>query len=221
MKKIFYVWFFGLMSLLTMSSCEDKFTYDAEKNFMPIEYAAKLPVGDEGVATTLLVKGVKELVFDEIEKSDWRIITQANISFRGKEPLNVISTSFAIEEDDPQLMHVASNYGDIPVTFGNTMVTYNYMGQEVVLQPENGMHFSVVKEEKERFEEPFFYQKGKLVFRLMVGYVVVKVHEVDFSIIDEDSDVNSYNPGDQGNSDSSDENSPDGQNTDDSEIGDK
>ena len=185
MKRILF-FAIGIMSLVVMSSCEDHFAYDEEKQFMPLAYEAK---GDEDgnadwVATSLSVLGIKGLVFDEIDKTDWKIITQSSFIVGASEELAINGSIFPIENDAGDLLTIPTNYDGILVTLGNTKVTYTYMGKEITLQPVDGLKLSVRLEENYRAEDPLFVQTGYVVFRLLVGYVPVKIHRVPFMVYD-------------------------------------
>jgi len=191
MKKIIYFFVIGLMSLITMS-CEDHFSYDSGNNFMPITYEAKIPDEVGTVSSTLLILGVEGLVFDEIEKSDWKIITRETTLFRGEEPLVLSENRFALEYDGAELLKIPTNYEDIPVTFGNTTVTYEYMGKPVELVAGDGLNISIKIEEEKRVETPFFAQYGKIIYTLMVGYIPVKIHEQTLFVYSDDEIIEEW-----------------------------
>ena len=174
------------MSLVgLLSSCEDKFVYDEEKNFVPLQYSVKMDIDeDTKVSTTLQIKGMYDLVFEEIEKTDWRIITPAEFVGKGHEPLKITNKLIPLTTDDG-LIFVATNYGNIPLTIANTKVTYNYMGQEIELRPEGGLSIMVRISEDKLFDERPFLQYGNVEFVLMVGGVPVKIHSLKFMVIDE------------------------------------
>ena len=196
MKKIF-CWVFGLIGLITMGSCEDSFTMDEEKSFTPVMYAAKEPEVLGEVATTLLIKGVGDLVFDEIEKTDWKIITRYHVKFRGEKPLELEddddrdgSVTYTVKE---ALSTIPTNYeDDILLTFDKTKVTYTYLGSEIELVPDGGLKLMVNIEEKNREEEPLFLQTGNIVFRLCVGYLPVKIHKLPFAVYSSDEKIDEW-----------------------------
>lgn len=190
MKKILF-FTIGLMSLIAVSSCEDHFAYDEEKKFLPLAYEAKEDeeAGADWVSSTLSVLGIEGLVFDEIEKSDWKIITKSSYVVDAKEGLVINGSVFDVENDGGYLLTIPTNHDDddgILVTLGNTRVTYTYMGKEMLLQPVDGLKLSVRMEETNRTEEPLFMQMGYIVFRLLVGYVPVKIHKIPFMVYDKE-----------------------------------
>ena len=174
------------MSLVgLLSSCEDKFVYDEEQNVVPLQYSAKIYDLDEDTkeSTTLQIKGLYGLVFEEIEKTDWKIITPAEFVGKGHEPLKLIKNLVPLTDDG--LIFVATNYGNIPLMIANTRVTYNYMGEEIELSPEGGLSLMVKISEDKLFDERPFLQYGNIEFVLMVGGVPVKIHSLKFMVIDE------------------------------------
>lgn len=190
MKKIMFL--IGLIGLiLVVTSCDDKFTIDEEKSFTPIMYAAKAPdvLGEE--ATTLLIKGIEGLVFDEVEKTDWKIITRYHIGIRGNQPLQ-IKEGISYDVDGYGLMEISSNYDDILVTFDKIKVTYDYLGKETELKPEGGLRLLVDLEELQREDEPIFLQTGNIVFRLCVGSYPVKIHKLPFAVYATDEEIEKW-----------------------------
>lgn len=192
MKQCLF-WLVGLMSLLSLSSCDDKILYDGEANFRPEQYSAKMIVSEDEtvdkdwVATTLLIYGQRDLVFAEMEKSDWRIITKDRLSLNGKTPLELyLDEPILIKNYSSEILQIESNYGCIDCVLDNYMVTYNYLGQDVLLQPKDGLRLTVRVEELNRYNEQYFFQSGYIVFMLSVAYVPVKIHKIPFIIIDED-----------------------------------
>ena len=156
MKKIFAFLVCGLMSLLTLTSCDDRFTYDADKVFMPCAYEVKGPSSGEEVSSTLLILGVNGLVFDEVEKSDWKIMTNSNYMFEGNQPFTLLSDKIMTIENKNQMMNIPTNYGNLSIAFGNMNVSYQYMGQDVDLDPLEGFQLKVTIEVKGEMKEPFF-----------------------------------------------------------------
>jgi len=188
MKKIIYFFVIGLMSLITMS-CEDHLIYDAENNFLPIMYDAKSPENMEDEVSSLLILGVEGLVFDQIEKSDWKIITKESSGFIGDKPLEIVGSPFILEEKGAELLEIRTNYESIPITFGNTTVTYEYMGKPVELMPSENLNVSVIIEELSRQESPFFAQYGNIVYKLRVGVVTVKIHKQRFLVCSDETAI--------------------------------
>lgn len=176
MKKIYFA-VMGLMSLLALSSCEDKFAYYEENEFSPIGYQMKIPEGDDAdlwtESSTVQVMGIKGLIIDEFDKSDWKIIAQSDVLIKGDKPLE-IEKSIVIERIK-DVIEVPTNYDPIPLAFTNTQVTYQYLGKEVVLPPVDEYKLFVRVEEDQRIEKDgFFFQAGNIVYSLMIGYVTVK-----------------------------------------------
>ena len=188
-KNVFIIGFFGLISVL--SSCDDHFTMDEEKSFTPIKYAAKAPetLGEE--ATTLLIKGIGDLVFDEVEKTDWKIITRYHIAIRGNQPLQ-IEEDLSYNIDGDVLMTIPSNYEDILVTFDKLKVTYTYLGKETELMPEDGLRLRIDLEELRREDGPIFLQTGNIVFRLCVRSIPVKIHKLPFAVFATDEEIEKW-----------------------------
>ena len=135
-KNLFLV--FGLMSLITMLSCDDKITFNDDPEFLPIGYVVKSPQDTEELASgelnTLQIMGIGGLVFDEIQKDDWKIITQSEIYFKGNTPLKFDNDVTEIK-NLKGLIDLPTNYDDISVALGNTSVTYTYLGKPVELEP--------------------------------------------------------------------------------------
>ena len=186
-KKILLL---GLISLVGLSSCEDKFTYDKEKSFVPIGYSPKVPKisGTEDVlseVTTLQVLGLEGLVFDEIEKTDWKIITPSEFSVKGKEPLSIGNNVLEFGMKIPNsLLEIGTNYGALPVVFGNTTVSYQYAKQDIELDPLDEVRLLINIKESERQETPTFFQYGELEFVLTIGDLPIKRHSINFFVID-------------------------------------
>ena len=138
MKQIFFLLLFGLMSLISISSCEDKLFSQDGNEFMPRGYQPKVinleDIDEDSpkfLTTTFQVKGVKDLVISEFEKDDWRILTTDQKVYTGNEPLKLGQNRVIIKNFN-QVIDVPSNYGDIPIAFLNTVVSYDYMGQTVI-----------------------------------------------------------------------------------------
>jgi hypothetical protein len=175
----------GLMSLLALSSCEDKFSYIGENQFLPIGYQMKSPEKYDEESSTVQVMGIKKLIFDEFEKSDWKIVTQPNVIIRGDHPLEFSKKIYKIE-DINDILDLDTNFEEkIPLAFTNTLVTYQYLGEETILEPldEEGFLLQVSVEEEKRVDDgQIFTQVGYIVYRLMVGYVPVKIHKQPFVV---------------------------------------
>lgn len=193
-KNVFFISLLGLMVLL--SSCDDSFSMDEEKSFTPVMYQAKAPevLGEE--ATTLLIKGVGDLVFDEIEKTDWKIITRYRVEYRGDHPLKLLNDDgngiVSYEIDSESLFSIPTNYEDVLLTFDKLKVTYTYLGNETVLMPDGGLKLVVDLEESKREDSPIFFQSGNIVFRLCVGSYPVKIHKLPFCVYADDESIKEW-----------------------------
>lgn len=188
MKKIFLL-VLGLMSLVVLSSCEDSFSYYDENEFIPLAYTAKISATDDSdalvTADTLEILGVRGLVFDYIEKTDWKIITPSKAIFRGNKSLSIDESLTPINVK--RITEIKTNYDEsIPITFGNTDVRYTYRGQLLELEPLDGFNLSVKIEVTHRSEEPFFVEYGNIVYILMADLIPVKVHRQEYFILDKD-----------------------------------
>jgi len=187
-KKILLL---GLISLVGLSSCEDKFIYDKEKEFVPIGYLPKEPKvtdikDDLGEISTFQIMGLRGLVFDEVKKDDWKVITQSDLNLSGTEPLKLEQNIFELGMKFPtsSALEIATNYGEIPVAFANTTLIYQYMGHDIELPPLNEVRLTVIIKENERKETPYFFQYGELEFVLTIGYLPIKRHSINFFITD-------------------------------------
>ncbi len=193
-KMVFIISLIGLV--LLPISCEDSFTMDEEKNFMPIMYEAKTPevLGEE--AKILLIKGIGDLVFDEIEKTDWKIITRYHVEFRGSRPLQLLddddNDGYVTYMVKDALSSIPTNYEELLLTYDKLKVTYNYLGIEAELRPDGGLKLVVDIEELKREEEPLFMQSGNIVFRLCVGSLPVKIHKLPFGVFATDEEVDKW-----------------------------
>lgn len=183
-KNLFLV--FGLMSLITMSSCDDKITFNDDPEFLPVGYVVKSPQDTEELASgelnTLQIMGIGGLVFDEIQKDDWKIITQNQIYFKGNTPLEFDNNVTEIK-NLKGLIDLPTNYDDISVAFGNTSVTYTYLGNQVELEPLEKVSLSISIQEEGTSAEPYFSQYGYIIYTLDIGYLPVKVHKQPFIIL--------------------------------------
>ena len=157
---------------------------------MPIGYSPKVPKisGTEDVlseVTTLQVLGLEGLVFDEIEKTDWKIITPSEFSVKGKEPLSIGNNVLEFGMKIPNsLLEIGTNYGALPVVFGNTTVSYQYAKQDIELDPLDEVRLLINIKESERQETPTFFQYGELEFVLTIGDLPIKRHSINFFVID-------------------------------------
>ena len=179
------------MSLVGLSSCEDSFTYNGENEFVPLGYQPKIENLDEvgaddskDVVTTFQVKGVKDLVISEFEKDDWKILTTDQKLFTGTEPIKVDQTMVVIDSFN-KVFDIPSNYGDIPIAFMNTVVTYDYMGKTMELQPLDEVYVTIVVEEVSKNESPIFTQYGYIHITLHLGYIPIARQKVQFIIIED------------------------------------
>lgn len=180
MKKILFL-VYGLMSLVVLLlSCEDEFYYDDTKNFLPSYYKVK---GFES-SDTLEIVGIHDLVFDEIEKTDWKIISQSHTDFTGSDSLVLTKSLYEIEDEAP-LLEIETNFGTIPVTLTNLEVTYEYMGQllKLSLHPNSKMLLFVSVEKVYTFNQNGkFIQSGYIDYTLLVGYVPVTKHRQTYAV---------------------------------------
>jgi hypothetical protein len=192
-KSLFFISLMGLMLLL--SGCDDSFMMDDSKTFTPIMYEAKQPETLGTEATTLMIKGVEDLVFDEIEKTDWKIITRYHLEYRGDHPLELTDDDddyICYDVNGDALFSIPTNYGEIVVTFDKIKVTYNYLGNEVELMPDGGLKLYVNVEEEKREDDPFFLQIGNIVFQLCVGSFPVKIHKLPFCVYANDEVIDNW-----------------------------
>ena len=192
-KKILLLGLISLVGLELFSSCEDKFIYDKEKDFVPIGYLPKEPKvtetdikDDLGEISTFQIRGLMGLVFDEVEKNDWKIITPSEFSVKGKEPLSIGDNVFELGMKFPtsSALEIVTNYGEIPVAYANTTLIYQYRGQDIELPPLGEVRLTVIIKENERKETPYFFQYGELEFILSIDYMPIKRHSINFFIID-------------------------------------
>ena len=194
MKQIFFFLLFGLMSLISLSSCEDKIITQDENEFTPLGYQAKainLEDIDEDnpkfIVTTFQVKGVKDLVISEFEKDDWKILTTDQKVYTGSEPMKLGQNRVVINNFN-KVIDVPSNYGDIPIAFMNTVVSYDYMGQTVILKPLEEMDVTIVVEEISKEISPIFVQLGYIHITLHIGCVPIATTKVQFIIMEDVTD---------------------------------
>ena len=193
MKKFSYFLLFGLMSLISLSSCDDKIITQDENEFAPLGYQAKsvnLEDIDENtpeLITTFQVKGVKDLVISEFEKDDWRILTTDQKVYTGNEPLKLGQNRVVINNFN-KVIDVPSNYGDIPIAFMNTVVSYDYMGQTVILKPLEEVDVTIVVEEISKEISPIFVQYGYIHITLHMGYMPIATTKVQFIIMEDVTD---------------------------------
>lgn len=196
MKKFSYFLLFGLMSLISLSSCEDKIITQDENEFAPLGYQPKtinLEDIDEDnpkfLTTTFQVKGVKDLVISEFEKDDWKILTTDQKVYTGNEPMKLGQNRVVINNFN-KVIDVPSNYGDIPIAFLNTVVSYDYMGQTVILKPLEEVDVTIVVEEISKEISPIFVQLGYIHITLHMGYVPIATTKVQFIIMEDVTDKN-------------------------------
>lgn len=194
MKKNLVFLLFGLMSLIGISSCEDKIITQDENEFAPLGYQAKtinLEDIDEDnpnfLVTTFQVKGVKDLVISEFEKDDWKILTTDQKVYTGSEPMKLGQNRIVINNFN-KVIDVPSNYGDIPIAFLNTVVSYDYMGQTVILKPLEEVDITIVVEEISKEISPIFVQLGYIHITLHMGYVPIATTKVQFIIMEDITD---------------------------------
>ena len=48
------------------------------------------------------------------------------------------------------------------------------------------MRLSVRIDETAKYEEPYFFQSGHVVFMLSINFIPVKIHKIPFYVIEED-----------------------------------
>lgn len=186
-KILFFV--IGLMSLIATTSC-DKITFNDDGEFMPVGYIVKSPDSEadisSGVVSTLQIMGIRGLVFDEVEKSDWKIITQPEVAFKGETRLEFEENPIEIELKG--ITELLTNFDeDISIAFGNTTVFYTYMGNQVELEPIDKVYLSVKIDEKQLSQKPYFLQYGYIIYTLQIGYVPVKIHKQPFMVTSQNS----------------------------------
>ena len=189
MKKFSYFLLFGLMSLISLTSCEDKIITQEEPEFMPYGYQPKIPETQEfddlPIVTSFQILGYKNL---EFEKDDWKIIVPDQFLCRGDQPLKVTNpvevTNFR------KVLDIPTNYEELPVAFGNTAVLYEYMGQTTMLEPIGGVMITLSIEEEFRREHPIFLQYGYIKVRLNMAFVPIAETKIPFMVLDDTSAPN-------------------------------
>lgn len=192
MKKFSYFLLFGLMSLISLTSCEDKIITQEEPEFMPYGYQPKIPETQEfddlPIVTSFQILGYKNLVISEFEKDDWKIIVPDQFLCRGDQPLKVTNpvevTNFR------KVLDIPTNYEELPVAFGNTAVLYEYMGQTTMLEPIGGVMITLSIEEEFRREHPIFLQYGYIKVRLNMAFVPIAETKIPFMVLDDTSAPN-------------------------------
>ena len=185
MKKFSYFLLFGLMSLISLTSCEDKIITQEEPEFMPYGYQPKTPktqeLGELPIVTSFRILGYKNLVISEFEKDDWKIIVPDHFLCRGDQPLKVTNpvkvTNFR------KVLDISTNYAELPVAFGNTAVPYEYMGQTTMLEPIGGVMLTLTIKEKFRREQPMFLQYGYIKVRLNIAFVPIAETKIPFMVL--------------------------------------
>lgn len=192
MKKFSYFLLFGLMSLISLTSCEDKIITQEEPEFMPYGYQPKIPETQEfddlPIVTSFQILGYKNLVISEFEKDDWKIIVPDHFLCRGDQPLKVTNpvevTNFR------KVLDIPTNYEELPVAFGNTAVPYEYMGQTTMLEPIGGVMLTLTIKERFRREQPMFLQYGYIKVRLNIAFVPIAETKIPFMVLDDTSAPN-------------------------------
>ena len=212
MKKTLF-WIVGLIGLTVVSSCEDKISMSEDNNFLPIGYTAKDSV-------TLRICGIADLIFDEITKDDWKIITSGEQVFVGEEPLKVDESVIYVNHNKIYLLE--NNYdAELPITFANTKVTYEYVGNNLELEPLDSLRLfvKVITTKKSEPESQHFFQVGYINYTLTVGYIPVRTHQQNFIVISEKfkDNIDDLREKDEGDDDS--EGDGDSEGDDDSEGG--
>ena len=207
MKKILFL-FLGLISLVGLCSCEDKFTYISENEFIPLGYQPKVENLDEidntkDVITTFQIKGVKDLVIEEFEKDDWKILTTDQRLLVGNEPMKVYDRIVEVDNFN-NVIDVPTNYGTIPIAFMNTVVSHDYMGKTMILQPLGKVNITITVEEVNKQTSPIFMQYGYIHIVLHIGYVPIARQKVQFIILEDTTQIYGWDW------DSDEEESPDG-----------
>ena len=172
MKKILFI-AVGLMSLLGMSSCDDKSTFIETEEFAPYCYVIK----DE---TTIQVVGYKSLIIEEMQKTDWQLYVQFSLSFTGDEPLRVEENEINLAEYNDKKsvqLDVETNllFGDytqnLSFAVGGLLQPYTYMGEEVQLMCVSSLKVKIDIEVESITEDPAepFYEKGMVVISLVAN----------------------------------------------------
>lgn len=192
MKKFSYFLLFGLMSLISLSSCEDKIVTQTEPEFMPYGYQPKTPeteeFGELPIVNEFQILGYKNLVISEFTKDDWKIIVPDQFLCRGDQPLKVTNpvdvTNFR------KVLDIPTNYEGLPVAFGNTTVPYEYMGQTTMLEPIGEVMLTLTIDEEFRQEHPMFLQYGYIKVRLNMVFVPIAETKIPFMVLGDASDPN-------------------------------
>ena len=192
MKRNLVFLLFGLMSLIGISSCEDKIVTQEEPEFMPYGYQPKAPetneLGELPIVTSFQILGYKNLVISEFEKDDWKIIVPDQFLCRGNQPLKVTTpvevTNFR------KVLEIPTNYEELPVAFGNTTVPYEYMGQTTMLEPIGEVELFLTIEEEFKQEQPIFIQYGYIKVRLIMALAPIAETKFPFMVLGDSSDPN-------------------------------
>ncbi len=210
MKQIFFFLLFGLMSLISLTSCEDKIVTQEEPEFVPYGYQPKAPetneFGEIPIVTSFQILGYKNLVISEFEKDDWIIIVPDQFLCRGDQPLKV--TNPMLVTNFRKVLDIPTNYEELPVAFGNTNVPYEYMGKTTMLEPLGEVELFLTIEEEFRQEQPMFLQYGYIKVRLIMAFVPIAEKKFPFMVIGDSSDPN----WDWDDDDDDDDNGADGNN---------
>ncbi|MBQ9034589.1 MAG: hypothetical protein IJ099_01335 [Alphaproteobacteria bacterium] len=186
-----------LMSLVGMSSC-DKLSFDPNPKFIPYGWEAVYsddePLSADAEASKILIKGMRNIVFDEIEKTDWKIYLPSKVNYEGRQSLQLIGgitdSTTVVDAIENTLIEIPTNYESIPVNLSNLTVAYDYMGESLKLPliDDNGnkvtMKLSVaIKPEFSKNKNGVFMEYGYIVFRLIANYIIVKTKKLQYVIL--------------------------------------
>ncbi|MBQ8481614.1 MAG: hypothetical protein IJ532_03685 [Alphaproteobacteria bacterium] len=158
MKKFLFVTL-GLIGLLGLSSCDDKSTYQENEEFLPIGFLVK-------DATTIQIIGPRNLVIDELEKTDWALYVQNYRAFAGQEPLELKETEVDLYLFNKREIEVETNYDDLSVAVGALKYPYTYLGEQQMLECFSPLKIKMEIVSEEMQSSPFF-QKGNVKFILV------------------------------------------------------
>lgn len=172
MKKILFI-AVGLMSLLGLSSCDDKSTFIETEEFAPYCFVVK----DE---STIQVVGYKSLIIEEMQKTDWQLYVQFSLPFTGDEPLKLKENEIdLLEYNDKKSIQldVETNlmFGDytenLSFAVSGLLQPYTYMGEEVQLMCMSQLKVKIDVEVESITEDPAepFHEKGMVVISLVAN----------------------------------------------------